>query len=142
MIDEYIVNYDDYIGIGAGSVSIVGDYFYVNSFAVDRYSELVQKGNPPVISWRELSKPEARRYYLLTKLFGMKVDGADFKRRFGGSLGTKIPLEAAFIKATGMVQGSGVLNVTERGMYPVSVMMRDFFAALNTLREYCIENRI
>jgi hypothetical protein len=32
--------------------------------------------------------------------------------------------------------------VTEKGMYPVSVMMREFFAALNTLREYCIERQI
>jgi hypothetical protein len=41
-----------------------------------------------------------------------------------------------------LVEGDEKLNVTERGMYPVSVMMRDFFASLNTLREHCIEHQI
>jgi len=27
-------------------------------------------------------------------------------------------------------------------MYPVGTMMKEFFASLNTLREYCIESRI
>ncbi len=46
------------------------------------------------------------------------------------------------LRALGLVAGSGMLRVTEKGMYPVSVMMRDFFAALNTLREHYIEHQI
>ncbi|MCJ7604624.1 MAG: coproporphyrinogen III oxidase family protein [Dehalococcoidales bacterium] len=142
MIDEYIIEYDDYIGIGAGSVSIVGDYFYVNSFSLDRYHELVGTGSLPIVSWRQLSGKESRRYYLLTKLFGMGLVRDDFRRRFGADIGRQMPIEVAFLKAAGIVSGTDILNVTEKGMYPVSVMMRDFFAALNTLREYCIENQI
>jgi len=142
MIDEYIIEYDDYIGIGAGSVSIVGDHFYVNSFALDRYHDFVQSERLPVISWRKLSGSEAMRYYLLTKLFGMSLSREDFKKRFGADISRKMPLELAFLKTTGLVTGDDILRVTEKGMYPVSVMMRDFFAALNTLREYCIEHQV
>lgn len=142
MIDEYIIEYDDYIGIGSGSVSIVGDYFYVNSFSLDRYHELVEAGGLPIISWRKLSGKESRRYYLLAKLFGMSLSRGDFRRRFGGDIVTQMPVETAFLMASGLVTGGDILKVTEKGMYPVSVMMRDFFAALNTLREYCIENQI
>ena len=142
MIDEYIIEYDDYIGIGAGSVSIVGDHFYVNSFALDRYHDFVQNDRLPVISWRTLSGSEAMRYYLLTKLFGMSLSREDFKKRFGADISRKMPLELAFLKTTGIVTGDAILRVTEKGMYPVSVMMRDFFAALNTLREYCIEHQV
>jgi coproporphyrinogen III oxidase-like Fe-S oxidoreductase len=142
MIDEYIIESDDYIGIGAGSVSIVRGNFYVNSFSLDRYHELTTAGRLPIVGWRRLSERENRRYYLLTKLFGMKLDREAFRRRFGGEIGKKLWLELAFLKTCGVVAGNSVLRVTEKGMYPVSVMMREFFGALNALREYHIENQI
>jgi coproporphyrinogen III oxidase-like Fe-S oxidoreductase len=142
MIDEYIIEYDDYIGIGSGSVSIVSGNFFANSFSLDRYHELAGDGRLPVVGWRKLSRKENLRYYLLTKLFGMKLDTEALRRRFGDNAQGKLWMELAFFKTFGLVSGNGVLNVTEKGMYPVSVMMRDFFAALNTLREYCIEHQI
>ncbi len=142
MIDEYIVESDDYVGIGSGSVSIVGGKFLVNSFSLDRYHEMTDRGRLPIVGWRRLSNKEDRRYYLLTKLFGMKLDTAAFRERFGGDIRGRLPLETAFFQGLGLVRGNGLLSVTEKGMYPVSVMMRDFFAALNTLREHCIEKQI
>jgi coproporphyrinogen III oxidase-like Fe-S oxidoreductase len=142
LIDEYIIESDDYIGIGAGSVSIVGGNFYVNSFALDRYHELTNTSQLPIVGWRKLSARENLRYYLLTKLFGMGVDKAAFQQRFGDEIGRKLWLELAFLKMGGVVSGNDVLHVTEKGIYPVSVMMREFFAALNTLREDYIERQI
>jgi len=142
MIDEYIIEFDDYIGIGAGSVSIVHGNFFVNSFSLDRYHEMTDIQRLPIVGWRKLSEKENLRYYLLTKLFGMELDTEAFRRRFGKNVQSKLWTELAFFKAFGLVSGNGILNVTEKGMYPVSVMMRDFFAALNTLREYCIEHHI
>jgi coproporphyrinogen III oxidase-like Fe-S oxidoreductase len=147
MIDEYIIESDDYIGIGAGSVSIVRGDFYVNSFSLERYHELINSGKLPLIGKRDLADKEKQRYYLLTKLFGLKLDRAAFRRRFGKDIGTLLPLETAFLKTFGLISGDGLLGdgllrVTDKGMYTVSVMMRDFFAALNTLREHCIEHQI
>jgi coproporphyrinogen III oxidase-like Fe-S oxidoreductase len=142
MINEYIIEFDDYIGIGAGSVSIVKGNFYVNTFSLDHYHDLTDSGRLPIVGWRRLSARENRRYYLLTKLFGMKLDTEAFHRRFGEKITGKLWPELAFLKTFGLVSGDGMMRVTEKGMYPVSVMMRDFFAALNTLREYCIENQI
>ncbi len=142
LIDEYIIESDDYIGIGAGSVSIVSGNFYVNSFALDHYHELITNGKLPIVGWRKLSEKEQLRYYLLTKLFGMKLDRKAFQQRFGAEIGQKLWLELAFLKMGGVVDGKNILRVAEKGMYPVSVMMREFFAALNTLREYHIEHQI
>lgn len=142
MIDEYIIEFDDYIGIGAGSVSMVHGNFYVNSFSIDRYHERVSVEQLPIVGWRRLSKKENLRYYLLTKLLGMELDAEKFHSRFGADMQRKLWLELAFLKTFGLVSGNSTLHVTEKGMYPVSVMMRDFFAALNTLREYCIEHQI
>ncbi len=142
MIDEYIIEYDDYIGIGAGSVSMVRGNFSVNSFSLDRYHDFAVNRRLPIVGWRRLSEKENLRYYLLTKLFGMELDMDTCRRRFGNDIAGKLWIELAFLKTFGLVSGDGTLRVTERGMYPVSVMMRDFFAALNTLREHCIEHQI
>jgi coproporphyrinogen III oxidase-like Fe-S oxidoreductase len=143
MMDEYIVNYSDYIGIGSGSVSLVKGNFYVNAFSLENYATLVNQNRFPIVRWRKLSHREYLRYYLLTKLFGMNVDAGEFCRDFAGDMHKKLALELLLLKAGGIVieQDNGI-KVTRRGMYTVSVMMREFFAALNTLREYCIENRI
>jgi coproporphyrinogen III oxidase-like Fe-S oxidoreductase len=142
MIDEYIIECDDYIGIGSGSASIVRGNFYVNTFSLDRYHDMIEAGTLPVAGWRRLSAKESLRYYLLTKLFGTEVDAAGFRRRFGAGMGGKLWPELGFLKTFGLVKGKDRLRVTEKGMYPVSVMMRDFFAALNTLRERYIEGQI
>ena len=142
MIDEYIIDFDDYIGIGSGSVSIVGGNFYVNSFSLDRYESMVSNGNFPIVGWRKLSEREHQRYYLLTKLFGMGIDKNKFQQRFGAEMYEKLRGELLFFKLFGLVQGEDKIKVTRKGMYPVSVMMREFFASLNGLREYCIENQI
>jgi len=142
MIDEYIVEDDDYIGIGAGSVSIVGGNFFVNSFSLERYGDFLSHDRLPIIGWRRLSPREHMRYYLLTKLFGMKLDKEKFKRRFQSAIDEKLRKEMLFFKMFGLVKGDGSLSVTAKGVYPVSVMMREFFAALNGLREYCIESQV
>lgn len=142
MIDEYIVDDDDYIGIGAGSVSIVRGNFYVNSFSLDRYGEFLNNDEFPIIGWRALSENERRRYYLLTKLFGMAVAKSEFHRRFHADIQQRLRKEMAFFRLFGLVRGKESISVTRKGMYPVSVMMREFFASLNGLREYCIEQQI
>lgn len=143
MIDEYIVDFADYIGIGSGSVSLVKGNFYVNAFSLDRYQDMIEKNKFPVVRWRKLSEGEYLRYYLLTKLFGMTVDSGLFYRDFNADIHKKLSVELLLLKLGGVVvEKDGRIQVTRRGMYTVSVMMREFFAALNTLREYCIEKQI
>jgi coproporphyrinogen III oxidase-like Fe-S oxidoreductase len=142
MIDEYIIEFDDYIGIGAGSVSIVKGNFYANSFSLEKYGELISQGRFPIVGWRKLSPGEQRHYYLLTKLFGMEVDRERFRHRFQADIEESLRNELRFLRLFGLVQSGGRLRVTEKGMYPVSAMMREFFAALNGLRERYIEQQI
>ena len=142
MIDEYIIDSDDYIGIGAGSVSIVNGNFYVNSFSLERYDEFLNRDRLPIIGWRKLSEGEHIRYYLLSKLFGLEIDETKFYHRFKSDIKDKLRNELAFLRLFGLVEGNGRIKVTQKGMYPVSVMMREFFTSLNSLREYCIEKQI
>ena len=143
MIDEYIIDYDDYIGIGAGSVSFLAGYFLVNSFALDGYHKLIEEGRLPVVRMRNLTGTEHFRYYMLTKLFGMALNASRFEERFGADMHSKLWAEMLFFKTAGVIkEKDGIIKVTRKGMYTVGTMMKEFFASLNTLREYCIENKI
>ncbi len=143
LIDEYIVDYADYIGIGSGSVSLVNGLFYVNSFSLDKYSSLTDNGRLPIVLWRELSEREYLRYYFLTKLFGTRINKDEFQKQFGSEIHHKLGLEINLLKLAGAVTEKGSrIEVTPGGMFTISVMMREFFASLNTLREYCIEKQV
>lgn len=143
IIDEYVVDFDDYIGIGTGSVSLLNGNFYINSFSLDRYHEFATQGKLPIIRWRKLSQHELRYYYLLSKLFGMQLDDQDFHQRFNVELHQKLKGELLLLKLFGIVkEEDGKITVTRKGMYSLNVMMREFFSSLNSLREYCIENQI
>ena len=143
MIDEYIIDYDDYIGIGAGSVSFLDGNFLVNSFSLERYHNLIAQDTLPVVRTRRLTDKEHYRYYMLTKFFGMKLDTDAFKKRYAGDIHDKLRAELLFFKTAGIVrENEGLISVTRQGMYPVGTMMKEFFASLNTLREYCIESGI
>ena len=142
IIDEYVVDFDHYIGIGAGSVSLLEGNFYVNSFSLDRYHGLVSRGKLPIIRWRKLSQREQAHYYLLSKLFGMELEKKS-RQRPNVELRQKLKGELMLLKLAGVIrEEGGKLTVTRKGMYPFSVMMREFFSSLNGLREYCIENQI
>ena len=142
LIDEYIIDYDDYIGVGAGSVSFLKGNFYVNTFSLEQYDEIIDGGRLPIVRWRRLSEREHLRYYMLTKLFGMTLEPEKFRQRFHGDIDGKLRFELLFFRLFGLVSDNGKITVTRKGMYPASVMMKEFFAALNSLREYCIEKRI
>lgn len=143
MIDEYIVNYADYVGIGAGSVSLINGIFYVNSFSLEKYAENLKKDRLPIARRRNLSEKEYYQYYLLTKLFGTKINKVQFKQQFGADIYQKLGTELRLLKLVGAIsETADEIRVNRRGMYIISVMMREFFTGLNTLREISIENQI
>jgi menaquinone C8-methyltransferase len=141
-IDEYIIDYDDYVGVGAGSVGFLNGDFFVNTFSLEKYDELISAGKLPIVSWRRLSEREHLRYYMLTKLFGMSLDPEKFRQRFSGNVGRKLWWELTFFRMFGLVKGKKQIEVTPNGMYAVCLMQKEFFAALNTLREHYIEEQV
>jgi menaquinone C8-methyltransferase len=142
LIDEYIIDYDDYVGVGAGSVGFLNGDFFVNTFSLEKYDEMISGGKFPIVSWRRLSEREHLRYYMLTKLFGMSLDPEKFRQRFHSDVNHKLFWEMSFFKMSGLVKQNKNIEVTPKGMYTLCVMQKEFFAALNTLRESYIDGQI
>ena len=46
--DEYVVDHDEYLGVGSGAFSFLGSNLYVNTFSLRRYNERIKEGKTGV----------------------------------------------------------------------------------------------
>ncbi len=74
LADEYIVNREEYAGLGSGSFSYLGGRLYANTFSLPQYIELLGRGAWPVAAVRRFSLRDRLRYDFLMKLFGGRLD--------------------------------------------------------------------
>jgi coproporphyrinogen III oxidase-like Fe-S oxidoreductase len=138
-IHEYIVDNPQYIGIGSGSITLLNNAVYVNSFSLEKYSNYVSACSFPVIKYKMLTRHEYYIYKLLISLFSMGTA----KPKKGSEESDLIGRQIRLLKLLRIIRSDGdIFRVTKFGMYCISVMMEEFLSALNELRETCIENRI
>ncbi len=57
MIDEYIVDYDEYAGLGSGSIGYLNGVCYANTFDIRTYIAQVDRGELPLAASRDLFRP-------------------------------------------------------------------------------------
>ncbi len=141
MIDEYIVNYGEYAGLGSGSIGYLGGRCYANTFNIPEYIARLKKKELPLMACRRFSFQEQVRYDFLMKLFGMELDMASLRKKYGRKylpyLWKDIP---AFMIAGGLRYNRGTLSLTDRGRYYWVIMMREFFTAVNNFRDFCLNS--
>ncbi len=138
MIDEYIINHPEYIGIGAGSVGFIQDTFFVNTFSPENYISILSNNKFPIVMSKKASKKESARYYMLTQLFGMKMNEKELIERYGSVINS----ELLALRAAGIIsKKNGTYFTTPSGMFYIGIMMKQFFTSLNGLREICISNK-
>jgi coproporphyrinogen III oxidase-like Fe-S oxidoreductase len=137
MIDEYIVDYEEYVGIGSGAFSFIDGALYVNTFSLDLYAERIDAGKTPALQSRAFSHHDRMRYRFLMSLFGMSLDKVAFKRDFGVSIDLGLSVEMAFMRSVGAfeIDNSEVLVPSAKGRYLLVAMMREFFVGVNNLRD-------
>jgi coproporphyrinogen III oxidase-like Fe-S oxidoreductase len=142
MIDEYIVEHEEYAGLGSGSFGYAGGVIYANTFAIPEYIERVDRGELPIVAARRFSRDERIRYDFLMQLFGGSIDLRALETRHGEGAAGRLWKELIFLRATGAVEigvsGGKSLALTARGYYFWVILMREFFTAVNNFREYCL----
>lgn len=137
MIDEYIVDYEEYPAIGSGGMTYLGDTQYVNTFSVREYNEAIQANRMSVMGKATFSKHNRMRYRFMMQLFGLRLDKKQWKRDFGCSVAQGLPAEYAFMKMSGAfdIDNDEQITLTPKGRYLMVVMMRQFFIGVNNLRD-------
>lgn len=137
MIDEYVVNYEEYPAIGSGGITYLGSNLYVNTFSVVEYNKAVESGRMSIMGKTQFSLRDRMRYRFMMQLFGLRLDKREFERDFGVSIDRGLPVEMAFMRASGAfaTDNDGEITLTPKGRYLVVVMMRQFFIGVNRLRD-------
>ncbi len=139
MIDEYIVDYGEYVGIGSGALSFLGGKIYGNSFSLKEYSDRVRSGRMSVAKeGLPYSKKAMHRYRFVTDLFGLRLDKERFLRDFGVSADRALAPELNFMRLAGGIakETNSYATLTEKGRYLLMVMMRETLATSNDLRDH------
>jgi coproporphyrinogen III oxidase-like Fe-S oxidoreductase len=138
MIDEYIVDYPEYLGIGSGAQSFLVDRLYTNTFSLSDYGARVREGKLSVTQvGRPYSQRDMMRYRFVTDLFGLRLD----KRRFIADFGTPVERglwgEVSFMRAVGGFERDDAecFTLTRTGRYLLVVMMREMLTGSNRLRD-------
>jgi coproporphyrinogen III oxidase-like Fe-S oxidoreductase len=137
MIDEYVVQYEEYPAIGSGGITYLGNSLYVNTFSLSQYHDAIESGHMSIMGKTEFNLHDRMRYRFLMQTFGLRLDKKRFKKDFGMSVEDGLPVEMAFMKLAGAfdVNNDEEVTLTPRGRYLAVVMMRQFFIGVNNLRD-------
>lgn len=136
MFDEYIIDREEYVGLGSGAFSYLDGALYANTFSISSYMQMLEGGKTGAVSQRKMSKLDQKRYYLLMRLFGGKLDKRHAEEKFDDGFQRTLWRELTALKAVNAVKDTGnSLILTERGYYLWVVLMREFFSETNTLRD-------
>ena len=136
LIDEYIVDYRDYAGLGSGSFGYIGGALYSNTFSVPGYIQRLEMGALPLAGKRVFSLKEKLQYDLLMSLFIGSVSLDRLEKTYGSPGIRAIRPALLALSLSGAVRKEGnSLVTTEKGNYYFVILMREFFNGVNTLRE-------
>ncbi len=137
MIDEYVVDYEEYPAIGSGGITYLGSSLYVNTFSIKEYNAAIESGRMSLSGKTTFTKRERMRYRFMMQLFGLRLDKQQFLRDFGCTVEQGLPLEMDFMKLSGAfaTNDENELTLTPKGRYLMVVMMRQFFIGVNNLRD-------
>ena len=143
IIDEYVVDCTEYIGMGCGSVSMVNGYYNVNTFPVDKYNRFLSQGELPIVRSKKLSDWELSNYQLLTKFFGVRVSKKQILENISEKRKKWLKMKLLLLKKLGyLIEYKNSFHLTPKGMYQVDLLMRQTFVGMNALRERCLEGGI
>ncbi len=138
MIDEYIVDYDEYAGLGSGSIGYLNGTCYANTFDINSYIAQLDQGELPLAASRIFSVRERIRYDFLMKLFGTRLNTVELRKKYDGRfLRLLWPDLLAFSLIGALSWRAPDIVLTKRGRYAWVVLMREFFTAVNNFRDYC-----
>jgi coproporphyrinogen III oxidase-like Fe-S oxidoreductase len=137
MIDEYIVNYEEYPAIGSGGFSYLDGTLYVNTFSVPDYIRRIKEGRMSVSACKRFSRYDRMRYRFMMQLFGLSLNKQQWQQDFGCSVAAGVPAEYAFYKSIGAIakDDEHEITLTPKGRYLLVSLMRQFFIGVNGVRD-------
>jgi len=138
LVDEYVVEFEEYAGLGSGAIGYLYGTCYSNTFDIEGYITALEKGKLPLQASRKFGLHDRMSYDFLMKLFSTKLDIKAMQQKYDGQfLKTMWKEIAAFEIVRAYRYFPPYLHLTPYGRYLWVIMMREFFIAVNNFRDYC-----
>lgn len=136
--DEYVVDHDEYLGVGSGAFSFLGSNLYVNTFSLHRYGERIRAGKTGVERCRSFDKHAVLQYRLLLGLFSARLSRKYFREVHGVNLDRALFKEMLGLRMAGAIKDNpndpDNLIVTDAGKFLGLVMMKAFYSGMDNVR--------
>lgn len=136
--DEYVVDHDEYLGVGSGAFSFLGSSLYVNTFSLRRYNERIKEGKTGVERRRQFDKHAVLQYRLLLGLFSARLSRKYFREVHGVDLDKALFKEMLGLLIAGAIKDNPEdpdnLIVTDAGKFLGLVMMKAFYSGMDNVR--------
>ncbi len=134
-VDEYIIENEEYLGLGSGSLSYLDGILYSSTFSLNHYNRQVEAGRFGISRRQPLTRRDRLRYFLLMNLFGLSLDKQVAEARYPGFFRMLAP-EIFGLRLMGAVRDEGErLRLTRYGMRVWILIMREFFMAVSDFRD-------
>lgn len=136
--DEYVVDHDEYLGVGSGAFSFLGSSLYVNTFSLRQYNERIKAGMTGVERRRNFDKHAVLQYRLLLGLFSARLSRKYFREVHGVDLDKALFKEMLGLRIAGAIKDNPEdpdnLIVTDAGKFLGLVMMKAFYSGMDNVR--------
>jgi menaquinone C8-methyltransferase len=134
-VDEYIIENEEYLGLGSGALSYLDGILYSSTFSLNNYNRQVAAGRFGISRRQPLTDRDRLRYFMLMNLFGLSLDKQVAEARYPGFL-RKLAPEILGLRLMGAVRDEGPrLVLTQYGMRVWILIMREFFMAVSDFRD-------
>lgn len=120
IIDEYVIERSEYVGIGSGAFSFIGDTLYANTFSLPEYAECLRNDRLALTHAVQFPKRAIAQYRMMVEGFGLS------------SMDHALWPEKTLLKWSGMIHGD---RLSSRGIHLFSLMMREFYNGMDYVRE-------
>ena len=135
-IDEYIIDHDEYVGLGPGSWGYINGAMYSNTFSIHKYMSMLEQNKHPVVAHRGFSPRERMHYDLLLNLLDGNMNLSHMKKKYGGGFWLGLGGELLFLLAIRVITLRGnTIRLTSRGRYYCLMLMRNFFSLVADHRD-------
>lgn len=119
IIDEYVIERAEYIGIGSGAFSFIGDTLYANTFSLKVYEAMITQGKLPITHNAIFPKRAIKQYRMMVELFGLQKSSEH------------LYFEELLLKLYGAYNKDAI---SAKGAFLFSVLMKEFYNGMDNVR--------
>ncbi|MDD4987244.1 MAG: radical SAM protein [Dehalococcoidales bacterium] len=133
------VTRDAFIGIGAGTSSRIGDYFWLNTFSATDYTKAMADGASPQALATRLNEGDKMAYWLFWQFYNTVIDTDTFRSTFGREMPYRVKALLSLICLLSMAHQEGTtVRLTDTGAYLFHLIEKGYtHAYLEKLWQAC-----